>query len=214
MRNARAILIEIGFCLEKKENKKKRKKRKKEFVFRENEMSSPPARWKTDKHSWFIRGTTEPNRSETVRSSIRSSLFSLAIRRDAVRLRGYIRFCASPLLFNFSPYSLSLSLPLPNIPDFSPPTFFSFHLRRFVRKCIHVYNVGNIACAHVWYYVWAAFKTKKGKKKREEEGKEGRKKERKREVDGWKWEERRARKEKGRERGEKNAWRLSSCIPI
>ena len=124
MRNARAILIEIGFCLEKKENKKKRKKRKKEFVFRENEMSSPPARWKTDKHSWFIRGTTEPNRSETVRSSIRSSLFSLAIRRDAVRLRGYIRFCASPLLFNSSPYPLSLSLS----PSPEYPRFFATHL--------------------------------------------------------------------------------------
>lgn len=58
MRNARAILIEIGFRPEKK------------FVFRGNEMSSPPARWKTDKHSWFIRSTSEPNRN---RSLVRSN---------------------------------------------------------------------------------------------------------------------------------------------
>ena len=110
--------------------------------------------------------------------------------------------------------SPSLPLSLPNIPDFSPPTFFSFHLRRFVRKCIHVYNVGNIACAHVWYYVWAAFKTKKGEKEkgRGREEREGRKEERKKEREKWMDEnERNAEQEK--RRGEKEERKMHGACP-
>ena len=74
--------------------------RRKKFVFRENEMSSPPAWWKADKHSWFIRAL-RPNRTVRFDSSVRAPrTLALSFRRFFLFLLPlrFLSLAPSPIL--------------------------------------------------------------------------------------------------------------------